>query len=100
MRFGPRMCLLGFQRQKIIWGVIPPKLPHFSAGIGISGLNVESNNFRTARPILVIHSSNDIYPQKEFNYVTKQLKFALLWNYYKSSPKGNFTAKILHSIIF
>jgi hypothetical protein len=50
-----------------IWGVIPKKLPRFLAGIGISSLNVESNNFRTARPILVIRSSNDASPQKEYN---------------------------------
>jgi hypothetical protein len=40
--------------------------PYFEKGIGISGSKVESNNFRTARPILVIRSSNDAPPQKKF----------------------------------
>jgi hypothetical protein len=32
------------------------------------GLNAESNNFKTAQPILVILSSNNASPLKEFNY--------------------------------
>jgi hypothetical protein len=30
MRFGPSMCLLGFQHKQFLsWGVIPQKIPHF-----------------------------------------------------------------------
>jgi hypothetical protein len=57
----------GFNTKKLYWGSFSSKLPHFSAGIKIPSLNVESINFRTAGPILVICSSNDASPQKEFN---------------------------------
>jgi hypothetical protein len=62
------MCLLGFQHKTILVGeVIPPKTLFWGGGNeGISSLDVESNNFRTASPILVIHSSNDASPQKKF----------------------------------
>jgi hypothetical protein len=68
MRFGPRMCLLRVSTlRNYIWGVSPKTLPHFLAEIGIPSLNFESNNFRTARPILVIRSSNDASPQRNSN---------------------------------
>jgi hypothetical protein len=95
------MCLLRISTlRNYIWGVIPKKLHHFSTGIEIPSLNVESNNFRTARPILVIHSSNDATPQKESNYMGQLLKFVVWELLSKNSPKGSFSAKILHSITF
>ncbi len=49
MRFGPRTCLLGVStRKRLYFGELFPKTPHFLAAIGISSLNVGSNNFRTA----------------------------------------------------
>jgi hypothetical protein len=83
-----------------MFGELFPKLPHFSARIGIRSLNVQSNNFRTTRPILVIRSSNDAPPQKEFKYVGKLLKFVFWELLPKNFPKGSFPAKILHSITF
>jgi hypothetical protein len=57
MRFRPRMSFWGFQCSESIFGeLLPKKLPHFSTGIGIPSVNIQSNSFRTARPILVIRS--------------------------------------------
>jgi hypothetical protein len=64
-------------QKNYIWGVIPPKLPHFSAGMGIYSLNIQSNNFCTARPILVIRSSNDASPKRNSVMLAKLLKFVL-----------------------
>jgi hypothetical protein len=81
------MCLLGVSTlRNYIWGVIPKKLPHFLARIGIPSLNVQSNNFRTARPILVIRSSNDASPQKEFDYMGQTAKICFLESYYQQTP--------------
>jgi hypothetical protein len=73
------MCFFGVSTlRNYIWGVIPQKLPQFFAGIGIPSLNVQSNNSRTARPILVIRSSNDAAPQKAFKYVGQTAKICFL----------------------
>jgi hypothetical protein len=45
----------GFNTKHFYLGVIPEN-PLFGAGIGISNLNVGSDNLRTTRPILVICS--------------------------------------------
>jgi hypothetical protein len=83
------MCFRGLQHQEVTFlGVIPSKLPRFSAGIGIFSFNVESNSFRTAGPILVICSSNDASPQKEFNYEGQAAKICFLGVSTKNSPKG------------
>jgi hypothetical protein len=55
-----------------------PKTLMFGAGIMTSSLNVESNNFRAARPILVTRSSNDAASQKEFGYKGKTAKIRFL----------------------
>jgi hypothetical protein len=70
-----------------IWGSYSGKTPSFLAGIGIPSLNVESNNFRTAQPILVIRSSNDASPLKEFKYAAKLLKFVVLGSYDQKTPQ-------------
>jgi hypothetical protein len=60
----------GFNAKKLYLGSDFQITPiSFLAGLGIPSLNVESNNFRSARPILVIRSSNDASPQKDFKYV-------------------------------
>jgi hypothetical protein len=38
-------CLLRIITITFLFGRVMPKTPHFGAGIGISSLNVESNNF-------------------------------------------------------
>jgi hypothetical protein len=83
-----------------IWGVIPEQLPPFFAGIGISSLNVQSNNLRTARPILVIRSSNDASPQKNSNVPAKLQKFVFWGVISKTLPQREFPSQILHSITF
>jgi hypothetical protein len=61
--------LFGSHIRKISFrGIMPQKPADFGAGIGISSLNVESNNFRMAQPILVIHSSNDAAPRNKLGY--------------------------------
>jgi hypothetical protein len=87
------MCFWGFQHKNLYLGSYFPKRPHFWAGIGISSLNVESNTFRTARPILVNRSSNDASPQKEFKYRSKLLKFVFWGSYYKKPPKREFPSQ-------
>jgi hypothetical protein len=57
-----------------IWGTHALKLSHFGAGIEISSLNVMSNNFRTAKQIFVIHSSNDAAPRMKFGYMGQTAK--------------------------
>jgi hypothetical protein len=70
------MCLWGISTlRNYIWESYSQKTPSFLAGIGIPSLNVQSNNFRTARPILVIRSSSDASPKKEARYAAKMLKF-------------------------
>ncbi len=97
----PKDVPFGVSTQKnFIWGVIPEKPPRFGAGIGISSINVQSNNFRTAWPILVIHNSNDASQRKEYGY-KGQIAGLLFWELsQKYSPKGSFSANILHSITF
>jgi hypothetical protein len=56
----------GHIRKNFYLGAMPPISPHFLAEIGISSLNVESNNFRTGGPISVIHGSNDAAPRMEY----------------------------------
>jgi hypothetical protein len=96
------MCLLGVITIKnFIWGVMPQTPPpQIEAGIGISSLNVESNNFRTAGPILVIRSSNDAVPRTKFGFKGQNLKVDVLGVINKKLPKGSFPAKILHCIAF
>jgi hypothetical protein len=78
---------VGHNNKKFYWGLCP-KHPHFGAGIGISSLSVESNNFKISKPILVIHSSNNANPQKEFGPKGQRLKFAFWELLIKNSPKG------------
>jgi hypothetical protein len=73
----------------------PKKLPHFWAGIGISSLNVESNNFRTA---LVICSSNDAARERN-SAVGVKLKNCFRGDIRKTL-QGSFPAKVLHSLTF
>jgi hypothetical protein len=74
MQFDARMYLLGVSTQNFfIWESYFPKTPSFWGG-----LNVESNNFRTARPILVICSSNDAAPRKEFGCPGQAAKMCFL----------------------
>jgi hypothetical protein len=88
------MCVLGVSTlRNYICGVISKILPHFFAGIGILSLNVQSNNFRTARPILVIRSSNDASPQKEFKYAAELLKFVFLGVITNKLPKREFPSQ-------
>jgi hypothetical protein len=54
--------------QNFYLGSYVPKTPSFVAGRGISSLNIESDNFNTAEPILVMRSSNDAAPRKELCY--------------------------------
>jgi hypothetical protein len=68
-------------------------MPFFGAGIGISSLNVESTNFRKARPILVISSSNDAAPKRNSDLRVKVLKFDFRELLINSSPKGVFQSK-------
>jgi hypothetical protein len=56
---------MGVAIQKMLCVGYVPKTFLFENMIGISSLNVESNNFRTSRPILVKRSSNDAAPLKE-----------------------------------
>jgi hypothetical protein len=73
------MCFWGHIRKSFLFGgVMHPKSPHFGAGIGISSLNVKSKNFRTAGPILVIHSSNDAAPRMKFGLKGQNIKFDVL----------------------
>jgi hypothetical protein len=74
--------------------------PHFVAGIGISSSNVESNNFWTAQPILVLYSSNNAAPRKDFGREGRKVKFAFGGVINKKSPKTVSTAKVLHCITF
>jgi hypothetical protein len=83
----------GFNIKKLYLGELFPKLPHYLAGIGIPSLNVESNNFRIARPILVIHSSNDASPQKELNYAGQTAKICFLGSYYQKTPQREFPSQ-------
>ncbi len=53
----------GRNNKKLYLGELCPQNPLI---LGISSLNVQSNNFRTAQPILFIYSSNDAAPRKEF----------------------------------
>jgi hypothetical protein len=57
-------------------------------GIGISSLSVELTDFRIAQTILVIHSSNDAAPRKEFGPKGKPLKFAVLGVINENYPNG------------
>jgi hypothetical protein len=94
------MCLLRVSTQKnYIWGVIPKNCLFF-AGTGISSLNVQSNSFRTARPISVIRSSNHASPQKKFNYAGQVLHLFYEGIITKKLPNGSLPAQILHSITF
>jgi hypothetical protein len=76
------------------------KPPLFGAKIGISSLNVESNNFRAAQPILVISSANDAAPRKELGPKGQAAKICFLGVINKNSPKESFPAKLLHCITF
>ncbi len=94
MWFGPRMCLLGVETIKnFIWGVITQKPPHFGAGIGISSLNVRSNNFRMAQPILITYSSNDAAPERNLVLKVKKLKFAFWGVIDKKLPQTEFPSQ-------
>jgi hypothetical protein len=55
--------------------------PSLQAEIGISCLNVESNNFRTAHPILIIHSSNDAASRKKLGLKGQTPKVCFLESY-------------------
>jgi hypothetical protein len=88
MRLAQGPAFWGFNIKKFYVGSYSQKLSHFSAGIGISSLNVDLNNFKMARPILVICSSNDASSQKEFSYEAKLLKFAFWRVITMKSPTG------------
>jgi hypothetical protein len=73
-----------------LFGELCPQKPSpFGAGIGISSLNVESNNLSTAQPIPVIRSSNDTASRKKFGHRGHEAKICfsgeLLMNNF---PKG------------
>jgi hypothetical protein len=89
----------GFNAKILYLGSYSPKPPSFFRR---NGLNVQSNNFRRARPILVLRSSNDASTQKQFKYAAKLLKFVFFFGRVttKKLPKGCSLAKILHSITF
>jgi hypothetical protein len=88
------MCLLRvITQENFIWGVMPKKDPISRAGIGISSLYVESNNFRTASPILVIRCSSDAAPQKKFDSIGENAKICFWELLLKNSPKASFPAK-------
>jgi hypothetical protein len=65
-----------------------PKNPQFRAGIGISSLNVESNNFWTAEPILVTYNSNSAAPRKELGPRSQKAKISFLRVINKNSSTG------------
>jgi hypothetical protein len=89
------MCLLGVSTlRNYIWDSYSKKLPQFLTGIGIPSLNVQSNNFRIASPILVIRSSNDASPQKNSTMQAKLLKVAFGELLSKNCPKGSFPTNI------
>jgi hypothetical protein len=79
-----------FNAKKLYLGSYSKKhSSHFLAGTGIPSLDVQSDNFRTARPILVIRISNDASPQKEFKYLGQTAKICFLGELLpKHSPKG------------
>jgi hypothetical protein len=58
-----------------------PKPSLFGAGTGISSLNVQSNNFKTAQPILVIRNSNDAAPRQEFGCKSQDAKICFSTSY-------------------
>jgi hypothetical protein len=65
----------------------------FGAEIGISSLNVESNNFWTAQPILVIHSSNDAAPRKEFGCRGQTAEVCVWRVINKKTPQREFPSQ-------
>ncbi len=56
----------GRNNKKLYLGSYAPKTPILGAGIGISSLNVQSNNFSMAQPILIIYSLNNAAPRNEY----------------------------------
>jgi hypothetical protein len=78
--------------------IVMPSNPPLRAGIGISSLNVKSNNFRTVQPTSVIPSSNDAAPQKKFSLrgqAAKNLRSGELL--IKKLPKESFPDRTFHN---
>jgi hypothetical protein len=78
----------GSHQQKILFAGVIPKSSYFGAGTGISSLNVKSNNFRTARPNLVLRSQT-MQLQMEFGCKGRNVKFDLLRVFNKKLQTGH-----------
>jgi hypothetical protein len=79
----------------VAFGELCPQSPHFGAEMGIFSLDVESNNFSTAEPILVIRSSNNAAPRKELTIEVRKLKFAIKELALKTPQNGASQPKYL-----
>jgi hypothetical protein len=98
MWFGPRLYFWGFNKNCYL-GSYAPKPPHLGAVMGISSVNVESNNFRTSKPILVIYSSDKMQLlERNSDQEIEKLKFAYSEVNNKTFPKGSLPSEILRSI--
>jgi hypothetical protein len=88
----------GISTWKMLTREVPQTAPLLVTGIGISGLNVESNNYRTARPILVI-CRLVMQLREKFRLSTNWQKSACR-EYLRKLPSDSFQAIMFHSITF
>jgi hypothetical protein len=65
--FGRRNCVRGLSIKNCGRGGIYIKPSIFTPAVGISNVNVELNNFRTAQPISIICGSHDSALPKDFS---------------------------------